>query len=443
MYALPLKWFTRLLGHPTLRPLAANTGWLLIDKVLRMVFWLLVSAWVGRYLGPEDFGELAYVLATMAFFQILTPLGADQIVVRDIARNGAAAPGLLGTLLAMRLVAGAICWLAAVASTAVFSGPGDPTVRLVALAGGSLVFQAADTVDLWFQSQSQSKRTVLAKLGALLLSNGLKAVLIVLKAPVAAFAIVVTIEAALNALGLAVVYRRFRTSGPWRAAVTQAGQLLRQSYAFMLSGLSIVVYLRIDQIMIKNMLGERPLGIYAAALSISQLWYAIPTIVSVSLAPDIARRKAQGEQQYQRALLLLFRVSGAASLLIAAITALAAPILVKMLYGSLYTEAAPILAIHAFSIFFVFQGAAGGLWFANENAGHLYFMKTLLGGIAAVGANLMLLPRYGVTGAAVAALISFAIASVFSNLLFAPRIFLMQFGIRPPLPAVVVGSRGV
>jgi O-antigen/teichoic acid export membrane protein len=435
MYNLPYRWYARLLAHPTLRPIAANTGWLLFDKLLRMMLGLVVSAWVARYLGPVDFGELAYVLATMAFFQIVSTLGADQIVVRDIARNADEAPSLLGTLLAMRIAAGALCWILSIGVTAAFSGQDDRVVMLVALAGGSLVFQSADTVDLWFQSQSQSRRTVLAKVGAVLLSNACKVVLIVMRAPVAAFAIVVAMEAAAGAAGLALVYRRFRTSEPWRAAAAQARQLLRQSFPFMLSGLSIVVYMRIDQIMIKNMLGQRELGIYAAAISISQLWHIIPTTVSVSVAPDLARRKAQGESQYNRALLMLFRVSGVVSLCIGAMTALAAPILVKILYGPQYAGAAPILAIHAFSNFFVFQGVAAGLWLTNERAGHLYLLKTLLGGIAAVGANLVLLPRFGVTGAAVGALFSFGISAVFSNLLLAPRIFLMQFGIRTPVHA--------
>src|SRR5882724_11948864 len=111
MYDPPHKWHARLLAHPTLRPIAANTGWLLFDKVLRMVLGLLVTAWVARYLGPNDFGELAYVLATMAFFQIVSTLGADGIVVRDIARHREAAPDILGTLIAMRILAGALCWL--------------------------------------------------------------------------------------------------------------------------------------------------------------------------------------------------------------------------------------------------------------------------------------------------------------------------------------------
>jgi O-antigen/teichoic acid export membrane protein len=432
---LPESLRERLAKRVALHAIVENSGWLIFDKLLRMAMGLLVTAWVARYLGPESFGELAYVLAQIAFFQVVGTLGADGIVVRDIARNRDDAPTLLGTLFAMRVAVGVICWAIAVGVAAISHGPGERIVLLMALAGGSLVFQAADTADLWFQSQSQSRRTVLAKLGALLLSNGCKVLLILVRAPLIAFAAVVAFEALVAAVGMAVVYRRFPTPGRWHVVAGQATLLLRQTWPFMLSGLSVMVYMRIDQIMIKNMLGGRALGIYAAALSVSQLWNVIPTTLVISLAPYIARRKMLGEAQYESALLLLFRVFGAVSLVVSAVTALASPMVVRLLYGSQYLQAAPILAIHVFSNFFVFQGVAQSLWLTNERAGGVALMKTLLGGIAAVCANLVLLPRFGVLGAAVSALVSFGISAVFSNLLYAPKIFLMQFGIRTPVNA--------
>jgi O-antigen/teichoic acid export membrane protein len=427
---LPQSLRERLAKRVSLHAIVENSGWLIFDKLLRMAMGLLVSAWVARYLGPESFGELAYVLAQIAFFQVIGTLGADGIVVRDIARKRDDAPTLLGTLLAMRMVVGVFCWASAVGVAALTSGPFERIVLLMALAGGSLVFQASDTADLWFQSQSQSRRTVLAKLGALLLSNGCKVLLILFQAPLVAFAAVVTFEALVAAVGMTLVYRRFPTPGRWHAVKGQARLLLRETWPFLLSGLSVTVYMRIDQIMIKNMLGGRSLGIYAAALSVSQLWNVIPTTLVISLAPYIARKKMQGEALYENALLVLFRAFGAASLFVSVFTALAAPTIVRLLYGAQYSQAATVLALHVFSNFFVFQGVAQGLWLTNERAGGFALTKTLLGGIAAVCANLILLPEFGIFGAAISALVSFGISAVFSNLLYAPKIFLMQFGIR-------------
>lgn len=199
---LPNKLSERLSGNHSLLAAINNSGWLMFDKLIRLLLGLLVSAWVARYLGPAQYGELAYVLAYLAFFQAVAVLGMDGIVVRDIAKDKTKAGEILGTAFILRISVGLCCWLIAIASMGWFNGWQDRSVYITALAGASLIFQAADTIDLWFQSQSQSRRTVIAKLIAYLISNGLKILLILNQAPLLAFAVVMSVEFLLAALSL-------------------------------------------------------------------------------------------------------------------------------------------------------------------------------------------------------------------------------------------------
>lgn len=304
---LPVSVRPYLAGRNNLHAAVHNSGWLLFDKLVRLMLGLLVGAWVARYLGPAQYGELAYALAYIAFFQTVSTLGLDSIVVRDLVIHPEREAQVLGTAFTLRFACGIFSWLVAVLGMAVISGWSDRSVLLVLLAGGSLVFQAADTVDLWFQSRSQSRRTVVAKLAAYLLSGGVKVALIVAEAPLAAFAAVLAFEAMSAALGLFFSYRRFRCSQPWRLVWVQGRQLLDESWPFILSGLSIMAYIRIDQIMIKEMLGERALGIYAVILPLSTFWQIIPTTFSVSLAPFIAKQRLADEAQYRKTIVLVFR----------------------------------------------------------------------------------------------------------------------------------------
>ena len=185
---LPVSVRPYLAGRNNLHAAMHNSGWLLFDKLVRLMLGLLVGAWVARYLGPAQYGELAYALAYIAFFQTVSTLGLDSIVVRDLVIHPEREAQILGTAFTLRFACGIFSWLVAVLGMAVISGWSDRSVLLVLLVGGSLVFQAADTVDLWFQSRSQSRRTVVAKLAAYLLSGGVKVALIVAEAPLAAFA---------------------------------------------------------------------------------------------------------------------------------------------------------------------------------------------------------------------------------------------------------------
>jgi O-antigen/teichoic acid export membrane protein len=424
-------WISKVLDNKAFMAIATNAGWLLGDRLVRALVGFFVGARVARYLGPTEFGQFAYVLAFIAFFQVVANLGSDSIVVRDIARDPGSAPEVLGSIVRLRLVLGSCCWASAVALMAIINPGERETIILTAIIGGILVFQAADTVDLWFQSQSQSRRTVIAKLVAYLLTNSLKIVLIIAQAPLMAFGIAFLLDFMAAALGLATAYRRFPTVRRWRPDLGRAKTLVRHSWPFMLSGLSIILYMRIDQIMLKSLRGDHELGIYAAALALSQIWQMIPMTLSVSLAPFIARKKIEGQAAYEAALLHVFRLFGAVSIVISTATALAAPVVLPLIYGPSYAEAAHVLAIHVFSNVFVALGVAQSLWLTNEQGGgQLSLIKTLCGGFVAIVGNAIAIPIWGAQGAAVVAVMSFATSGVLSNVALAPRILLMQLGFK-------------
>ena len=384
---------------PPMQRAIGNTGWLLFDRVFRMLIGLTVGAWVARYLGPARFGELAYVIAFIAFFQVVSGLQADGFVVRDLARNSAGAAVVLGTALRLRIVAGAACWLSAVVLMRLLHPQEERLCLLVAVVGAMLVFQASDTVDLWFESQSQSKRTVLAKLASYLFSNGIKVALLLAKAPLIAFAGVISLESAALAVALIAAYRRFPTQGRWRADLAQARELLHLCWPFVASGAMVTVYMRIDQIMLRDMLGERELGIYAAALTLVQALNVVPATLVASLAPFIARKKGRGEAEYRDALVIIFRFFAMVALIGAGLTALASPWIVSLLYGPQYRSSAPVLSALVFVIVFVFQGLAQSLWVVNDNVRIANLIGTTLAALVSIVANLVLIRKFGVMGA--------------------------------------------
>lgn len=389
----------KLEGRQQLQKTIGNTGWLMLDRILRMVIGLTIGAWIARYLGPSQFGELAYVLSFIAFFQVITRLEADGFIVRDIAQERGETSVVLGTALWLRLLFGVLSWVFSVFFMFIFHPKDYKLIVLTAIVGATLVFQASDTVDLWFQSQSQSKRTVIAKLSAYLFSNGVKVLLLLFKAPLVAFAGVICLEGAVLALGLAIAFHRFPTNNRWKASLDQARHLLSLCWPYIVSGLMITTYLRIDQIMLKEILGEQALGIYAAALPISQVWAVIPATLVTSLAPYVAQRKSRDEGLYQEALVKIFRFFAIVALLGAALTALTSPWVIRLLYGSQYQSAAPILSIHVFVNLFVFQSIAQSLWVTNNNVRTVIMLSTVLSAIISIISNFILINKFGIQGA--------------------------------------------
>ncbi len=411
------------------RRIAANTGWLLGDRLVRTALAFVVGAWVARYLGPDRFGQFAYVLAFVGFFQAVASLGIDSLVVRDIARNESAAPVILGVALRLRLTSGFLCWGVATGAMALFEPGATETITITAIVAGVMVFQAADTVDLWFQSQMQSRRTVVAKLLAYFVTNGIKVALILAHAPLIAFAGAFLFDFAAAALALAIAYRGLPAAARWSFDGDRARTLLRQGFPFMISGLSINIFIRIDQIMLKSLGGNHDVGIFAAALPLSQIWQIIPMALATSLGPYIAQRKLAGEVAYEAALRLVFRIFALLALAAALATWAAAPILMPFVYGSHFDASVGVLRIHVFSNVFIAMGVAQGLWVANEQAGRLFVMQTMTGAVIAIVGNFLVIPRWGPEGAAAVAVLAHAASGLLVNAVAAPRLFRMQLGL--------------
>lgn len=416
----------RLEGRTSLHAIIHNTGWLLGDKVLRLGMGLLVGAWVARYLGPTQYGELAYALAYVAFFQSVAELGLNGIVIRDMARDRQASPAILGTVFRLRLFAGAFCWLVAMGLMSVIR-PGDiHTLALTAIVAGSLVFQSADTVDLWFQSQTQSKRTVVAKAISYLISNLIKIVFILMNAPLIFFAITGIAEIVFSAIALYYSYRRYPAPLDWTWDIERGKKLIIESWPYMIAGLAVTIYIRIDQVMLREMLGTYELGMFSAALPLSTLFYFIPAMVAQSVGPAIAYKKMTDHDLYYKSIARLFRAMWCIMIPVSMIISLLSDNIIQMLYGISYSYSAKILGIHVFSNIPVSLGIMQSIWIINEKRNKLSMIKAIIGAVANIVLNLVMIPKYGAVGAAMVTVISVFISDVLSNIVFAPEIFRLQ-----------------
>ena len=197
--------------NPNLKAVGANFGWLVGDKVLRLLVALVVSAWIARYLGPERYGVLAYAFTFVAMFQAISLLGLDNLVVRDLAAGPAQAHRYLGTAFRLRLIGALVAYGLMMTVALVFQHDNKLITVVIALVGLSIFFQISDVIDLWFQSQVQSRRTVLAKAVSYLITAAIKIIMVTSGAGLIAFASASALETALSAIALYFSYQRLRT----------------------------------------------------------------------------------------------------------------------------------------------------------------------------------------------------------------------------------------
>jgi O-antigen/teichoic acid export membrane protein len=275
-------------------------------------------------------------------------------------------------------------------------------------------------IELWYQSRVRTRDAVLSLTAAALATAALRATLILMGAPLPAFAWAGVAEVGLAGLALATVYQRTGGLSTWRVGLEECRALLRDSWPLVLSGAMILVYMRIDMVMLRQMTTTAELGAYAAAVKLVEGWYFLPTAVVASLFPSIVEARGRDPALFTRRLQRLYGAMAAAGYAVAIPTCILAPWLVRLLYGSGYDATIPMLAVLVWSLPFTNLGIARGAFLASMNWTRPYLLTVALGGVLNVALNLVLIPRLGAMGAVIASLVAYWAATHGSCFLYRP-----------------------
>lgn len=417
---------TTLADRPDLKAFTKNSSWLIGDKLMKLGVAVFVGAWVARFLGPAQYGQLSYAIAFISIFQAVSILGMDSILVKYVASAQYDPGQVLGTALRLRWVGALLAYLALVVTVTLFLDD-DPKLRSVTLIVGlMMLFQISDVIDLWFQGNSQSKRTVIAKSASYIVTAGFKVVLILLGARLVMFALAQVLEAGLSALALYLSYRLYKASSKWSYDWQLAKLILSQSLPILVSGLSILVYMRVGIIFLREIKGSAEVGIYTAGAALSEVWYFIPMTLVTSAAPIVAKKKLHNESDYNAALLNLFAAMWYFALTVSIVNFVIARPLMQVLYGVRYTGSSTVLSIHAFTLVAVGVGVVQSLWIVNEGKTRISVYQAATGAACSIVANFVLVPRYGAAGAAASTVLAQFAQAFLINFIVAPKLFKMQ-----------------
>jgi PST family polysaccharide transporter len=408
----------RLDGRFHLQSIIANAGWLFIDKILRMGVGLFVTVWVIRYLGPERYGALNFSVAFVALFAVLATLGLDGIVVRDIVHDPSCKNETLATAFVLKLLGSCVSLVLSVVVIFMLRRGESLYWWLVGIAAVAIIFQATDAIDFWYQAEVRSKYTVYARNAAFLTIALLKIGLIIFNAPVIAFACATLGEAVLVSAGLLMIFRlQGNLLRPRLATISRAKGLLIRSWPLFLSSIFGIILMRIDQVMLGQMRGPKEVGIFSAALALSEIWYFIPIAITSSVFPAMVNAWKVDENRFYQRLRELYLIMVFLSFSVAFVLTLLSNQVVIRLYGQEYRESGAVLAIHCWAGVFIFLGLASNMWYLMKNLNHYTLYRCVLGAVVNICLNFALIPEYGAIGAAVSTLLTQAAASYLFDLI--------------------------
>jgi len=376
---------------------------------MRAAVGVVVSAVIARHLGPDSFGVLSLVFTYVLLFASVAGFGLDGVVVRDLVSEKPNKKDVLGTAFAFKCCCGALVFILGNWLVRTIGIANEDFGMLLIIGSCVVLFQAADIIDLEFQSRLDARASVMARSSAFMFTSGVKLLLVVLGAPLTFFAATPGIEGALTAALLFLIYER--NGGDvrgWHFEYERATRLAKTALPIAISGFFVVAIMQIDKLILGAISGSQAVGVYSAASLLSTAWYMVPAVVGASVAPSLTTLYATNLADYTKRLQDVFSVMTLAALCIGVLTGLFSELLIGLIFGEAYSTATLVLTIHIWTGLFIAHVSIRSRALIIEGKIRLVLLFSGLTLLSNIFLNLVLVHRYAEIGAAWASLISWA-----------------------------------
>ena len=295
-----------------------------------------------------------------------------------------------------------------------------------------MLFQSLNVIDFYFQSKVLSRYIVIVNLKSQLSASLIRIALILTNAPLIAFAYVILFDAIILAVGYTYVYKHKNLSfRQWKFNITTASKLLKHSWPLALSGVVVSIYMKIDQVMIKEILGKTSVGHYAAAVKISEAWYFVPVVINSSLFPAIINAKKRSRKEFYDRLKILYSFMLWSAVAISIPTTIYSKYILNLLYKEQFDQASTVLMFHIWAGVLVSLGVVTSSIVIANNKQNNALISTSIGAISNIILNLLMIPRFGIIGAAFTTILSQIISGL---------IVPIYFRVDPYYPRILMNS---
>jgi O-antigen/teichoic acid export membrane protein len=391
----------------TKQTVAKNTVWLSISQFGARIFKAFIIIYAARVLGAAGYGIFSYVVTLAGFFGIFVDLGINSVLIRDGSK---ASPeerqSLFSTTLIMKAIAIAASVLIVMFVAPLFSTlPG--AIMLLPLLALIIIFDnTRDFLAALFRAEEKMEWDA----ASFLLENFSIAIIgfifLKISATPKSFTEAYVIGTAIGALTAIWLLRgRFKNIFAGASAKRMIA-IIKIAWPFAITGALGVLLTSIDILIISWMKTAADVGIYSAAIRIVQVLYMMPGIIQISTLPLLARLAKHDNAKFrivlERTLVFIFLFSIPLSLG----GIILGTQIMGFVFGSTYAVGGLALSILMLNLSFDYAGSivASGI-FAYDHQKNL-IISSAIAGAANVLFDILLIPRWGMTGSAVATLIA-------------------------------------
>ena len=384
-----------------------NLSWLLFDKLFRASANIFLTVFLARHLGPDNFGILNYLLAILFLFVSISSLGVNPVLVNEIVKKRRnSMPSLINSYYLRFLISLISYFLFLLIIYTLNNNIIYHNYSLIL--GVIIILKSCEVLFSFFEAKSFSKYIVISQSVGFFISASMILFIVINAIDNIYIYYALVLDLVIVFILINVFYFINFKNHFYKFNFIIIKRLISKSLPVLISTLSILLYMRIDQIMIKEMLNEYQLGIYSVSVRYIEIFHFIPKIIMISILPVILTSR-----NYYVKLLGINSVMNKISLILIIFIFLSSDIVIPLIFSDTYIESINITKILSFSIFFVFLGVVNEHWYVTKNLQKFYALYVSFGALLNIILNYILISNFGLKGAAYATVFTYLIIIFF------------------------------
>lgn len=402
----------------TKKKVFSNLIWAVAGKIINLVGTLILGIIVARYLGAEQFGLMNYVISYVFLFQILASFGLDSIEVREEAAGKVSRDIIIGTAFWIKVVFGFIA-IGLCIGTAYVMSEDSYTILLIAIYACYIVFNSFVVIRNYFTSIVQNKYVVTSEIFRTFVGIGIKVVLLLLNCSLTWFVVAFAFDWILLAAGYVSAYRaKVGSMWNWKFSSSYARYMLKESFPLLVTNAAVIIYQRIDQVMIGNLISNKAnVGYFSVAAKFVEVMIFIPATLANTMSPILLQIKQKDESLYKTKSQQFMNISLWISIISSILVSVVSYWVIMLTFGEEYAPAIAILQVLSFKMASTALSNTAGTMLIVEGLQKWVFFRDIAGCIVCVVLNYWLLPRYGVIASAFVAIAANITAGYISDAL--------------------------
>ena len=391
-----------------------NAFWLTVSNVLGRVIKAVLIIFAARILGVASYGIFSYALSLAAFFTIFSDIGLGPILTRETAKKTLPREYFSTTLtIKFALVSFSVLLVIFVAP---FFTKIPEAINLLPIVALLIFFDSLrdfsySLTRAWEKMEWEALISIFTNVAITVLG-----ILILLLWPTNKNLVIgYTLGSALGLMAsIFVLRRRFLQGFKFIFNKNLAKKILQEAWPFALLGFLGGIMINTDTLMLGWMKTASDLGYYAAAQRPVQFLYLIPAIIATAVFPTFSRLAGKDNNKFRSLLEKSIRSSLLFAIPITLGGLILAPQIISLLFGNSYLPATTAFIFLLLTILLTFPGTLIGNAIFAHNKQQQFIGYLALGALGNVVFNAVLIPPFGISGAAFATILAQTLAIGFN-----------------------------